>query len=141
MIKSPALNKTKLLYHINKLIDIYSLHIFLSITLNILVIAYKKSHLSFAQCYEIISCSWFVWNLTKFLYSFIRHCSQDLALKTRQYSLYEFSYLIDSFLVLFFTLTQNFMLVLLATKKRYNLLMSVTCKFWRWITLIEGVDI
>lgn len=43
-------------------------------------------------------------------------------------------------LVLFFTLTLDFVLALPLLKKKYNVIISVTCKFSKRVTLIKDVD-
>ena len=42
--------------------------------------------------------------------------------------------------MLFFTLTLNFVLAFPLTKQGFNAIMSVTCKFSKRVTLIEGAD-
>lgn len=60
-----TLDKLKLLYHINKFIDIHRLCIPLSVVLDILVIAYGESHLGFSCCYKIIVYFQFISHFTK----------------------------------------------------------------------------
>lgn len=78
--------------------------------------------------------------LTKLLCSFIHHCSQCITLQIRRHLLYGSLQPINSPLVSFFTLILNFVLALSAGKKRYNVLIPVTCKFSKQITLIKEVD-
>lgn len=52
----PPLDKTKLLYHINRLTGVYYLCISLSIVPNIFAITYGKRHSGFFQYYKIITC-------------------------------------------------------------------------------------
>lgn len=55
-LKTPAANKTKLFYHVNKLNGIDCLYIFLFVTLDILAITHRKGYPGFVQCYKIINC-------------------------------------------------------------------------------------
>lgn len=48
-------SKTKLFYHVNKLIGVHRLYIPPSVAPNILAIAHGEGHPGFARCYEIIS--------------------------------------------------------------------------------------
>ena len=139
-LEIPAADKTKLFYYVNKLTSVDCFCILPSVALDLLGIAHGEGHLSFAQYYKRISCSWFVQRLTKLLRSFIRHCPQCLALQTRRHPPYGSLQPIDFPLVPFFTLTLNFVLTLSASKKGYNALMSFTCKFLKQIKLIKGVD-
>ena len=59
----PAPDKSKLLYHVNKLTGVYRLCIPPSVAPDILVIAYGEGHPGFSRCYEIIAHSWFICGL------------------------------------------------------------------------------
>ena len=58
--ETPAADKTKLFYCVNKLTGVYRLCISPSVAPDLLAIAHGEGHLGFVQCYEIINCSWFV---------------------------------------------------------------------------------
>lgn len=111
------------------------------VVLDLLIITHGKGHLGFACCHGIISRLWYIWGLTKILRSFIHYCPQCLVLQTRKYLPYGFLQPIHLFPVFFFILTLNFILALPLIKKGYNALISVTCKFSKRVTLIEGKDI
>lgn len=53
-------DKTKLLYHINKVTSVHCLCISLSVISDIFTIAYRKKRPSFSFCYEIITYSLFI---------------------------------------------------------------------------------
>lgn len=72
--------------------------------------------------------------------AFIYHCPQCLQLQTRKHPLYGSFQPIYSLPVPFHTLTLNFGLVLPLTADGFNLLMSVTYKFSKRVTLVEGKD-
>lgn len=133
-------DKTKLLYHVNKLTGVHCLCILPSVTQDILAIAYEEGHPGFSRCYEIITRFWFIWGLTKLLRTFIRYCPQCLALQTRRHALYGSSQPLESPPVSFFILTLDFILIFLVSADGFNALMSVTCKFSKRITLIEEMD-
>ncbi len=111
-----------------------------SVASDILAVAHGKSHLRFSCCYEIITRSWFIHDLMKLLCTFIRHCSQCLALQTRWHTPHGSLQRIESHPVPFFILTLNFVLALPFSKAEYNAIMSVTYKFSKRVTLIEGAD-
>lgn len=50
----PASDKSKLLYHVNKLTNVHRLYILPSVALDILTIIHGKDHLGFSCCYKII---------------------------------------------------------------------------------------
>ena len=137
----PKPAKAKLLYHVNRLTNVYRLCIPPSVALDILGIAHGEGHPGFSRCYEIVSCSWYIHGLMKLLCSFICHCPQCLALQTRQHLPYGLLQSIESPPVPFFTLTLDFVLVLLPSKEGYNAIISVTCKFSKRVTLVEDADI
>ena len=63
-----------------------------------------------------------------------------MALQTRRHPLYKLLQSIQSPPVLFFTLTLDFLLVLPLTKEKFNVIISVTCKFSKRVTLIEDAN-
>ncbi len=136
----PVPDKSQLLYHINRLTNVHRLYISPSVASDILAIAHGEGHPGFSRCYKIITRSWFIHGLTKLLRAFIRYCPECLALQTRRHAPYGSLQLIKSPPVPFFTLTLDFVLALPLSKGDYNALMSVTCKFSKRITLIEGAD-
>ena len=133
-------DKKKLLYHVNLLTGVHRLCIPPSVAPDIFAIAHGEGHPGFSRCYEIITCSWFIWGLTKLLRTFIRHCPQCLPLQTRRHAPYGSLQPIESPPVPFFTLTLDFILALPVNADGFNALMSVTCKFSKCITLIKGMD-
>ncbi len=137
----PRPDKPKLLYHVNRLTNVHRLCIPPSVAPDILGIAHGEGHPGFSCCFEIVSRSWFICGLTKLLRSFICYCSQCLALQTRRHPLYGSLQPIESPPVPFITLTLDFVLALPLSKERYNAIMSVTCKFSKRVTLVEGADI
>jgi hypothetical protein len=69
-----------LIYHVNKSTKEKRLCISSDCVSNILVIAHDQDqdHSEFDACFEIISRSWYIRELTKALRSYIKHCSQCL---------------------------------------------------------------
>lgn len=70
--------KPKLIYHVNHVFGMHCLCIPILVAGEIIAIAYGKGHPGFAQCYEIVFCSWYIRSLTKLLRAFIYHCLQCL---------------------------------------------------------------
>ncbi len=132
------LDKSKLFYHVNRLTNVQRLCIPLSVAPDILAIAHGEGHPRFSRCYKIIACSWFIHGLTKLLRSFICYCPQCLALQTRRHPPYGSLQPMESPPIPFFPLTLDFMLVLLLSKKGFNTIMSVMCKFLKQVILVEG---
>lgn len=89
----------------------------------------------------IIMRSWFIFGLTKLFFTFICHCPLYLALQTRRYAPYRSLQLMVSPSVPFFILTLDFVLALPLSKRKYNVIMSMTYKFFKRITFIKSTDI
>lgn len=138
--KLPRPNKAKLLYYVNKPPNVHHLCIPLSVAPDIPAIVYGEGHPGFSRCYEIITCSWFIRGLTKLLCSFICYCPQCLTLQTGRHLPYRSLQPIELPLFLIFTLTLDFVLVLLLSKEGFNAIMSVICKFSKQVTLVKGAD-
>ena len=136
-ITTPLALGPKLIYHVNHVFGVHRLCIPTSVASEIIAIAYGKGHPGFAWCYEIVSCFWYIRDLTKLLRAFIRHCPQCLQLQTRRHLLYGSLQPIYSPPVIFHTLTLDFVLALPLSTDGFNLLMSVTCKFSKRVTLVE----
>lgn len=132
--------KSKLIFYLDCLTGVCHLCISPTIALKLLAIAHGEEHPSFSCCQKIISQLWFIQRLTKLLRSFICHCAQCLTFQTRRYALYGSLQPILLPPMPFFTLTLDFVLVLPLNKKSYNILMSVTYKFSKRVTLIEVKD-
>lgn len=136
----PASDKSRLFYHVNRIINVHRLYIPPSVAPDILAIAHGEGHLGFSRCYEIISHSWYIRGLTKLFQAIIRHCPQYLALQTRWHAPYGSLQPIESPPVPFFTLTLDFVLILPLSKESYNTIMSVIYKFSKRVTFIEGAN-
>ena len=136
----PPPDKTKLLYQVNRTTGNLRLCIPPTVAPDILQITHGEGHPGFSRCYEIITRSWYIRGLTKLLREFIRHCPQYLQLQTRQHRPYGSLQPIKSPPIPFFMLMLDFVLALPLTKQGYNTIMSVTCKFSKRVTLIEGAD-
>lgn len=75
-------DKIKLFYHVDKVIKVYRLYISLLVIIEIITLTHGTDHLRFSQCFEIITCSWFIQDLTQIFWSYIKHYPQYLALQT-----------------------------------------------------------
>lgn len=76
--------------------------------------------------------------MTKLLEAFIRYYLQCLPLQTRNHLPYSFLQPINLLPMTFNILVFKFMLVLPLSARGFNFLMSVMCKFFRCMALIEG---
>lgn len=79
------LNKTKLLYQVNRMTGVQCLYISPFLIPNILAIAHENWHPSSSHCYEFIMHSWFIQGLIKLLWAFIRHYSKCSTLLTKKH--------------------------------------------------------
>lgn len=136
----PALSR-KLIYYVNYVSGIYCLCIPISVVLEVIAIAYNKNHLGFAQYYEFWSYSWYIGGLTKLLQIFICYYSQCLQLQIKKYLFYSSFQPIHSLSILFYIFMLDFVLVLLLSITRFNLLILLTCKFLKQVTLVESKNI
>lgn len=134
------LNKTRLLYHINKFIGTFHLCISPLITPDILKITYRSKDLWFSCWYKIVIYLLYITGLTKLFWTFIYYCLQYPALQIRRHLFYRFLQSIKPLLVLFFILTLDFILAFLLIKKRFNAIISIIYKFLKQVIFIENVD-
>jgi hypothetical protein len=78
-------NNKNLIYHVNRSTEEKRLCISSACVSNILAIVHEQDHSEFDACFEIISRSWYIRELTKTLRSYIKHCSQCLQIQIRRH--------------------------------------------------------
>lgn len=103
-----------------------------------LQIAHSESHVGFAKCWESLSRQWYIRGLTKYLREYLKHCPQCQLYQTPRHLPHGALQPIITPPAPFHTLTIDFILALPTSKKGYEVIMSVTDKFSRKITLIPG---
>jgi hypothetical protein len=104
---------------------------------NILKIAHDAEHSDFVECYDIISFFWYIHELTKYLRQYLQHCSDCQMFQIRRHKFYDSlqSVLISD--VFFHTIIIDFILTFFEfNSEKFDIVMSVTCKFSKRITLI-----
>ena len=94
-------------------------------------------HASFHQVYNIIVVDIFIWNLSKRLIQYIIHCLQCLSCQIVQHHFYEILQSVVESSISFHTVTVNFIIDLFKTKKEFNIIITVTCKFLKKVKFIS----
>ena len=131
---------SNLIFHVDKATGIQRLCIPTNVIKDIFMIAHgNNGHPGFQRCHEIVTSSWYIHRATHHLREFIRHCPQCQLFQTRRHLPYGSLQPISSPPVPFHTLTLDFILSLpLVTPSGLDCAMSVTDKFSKRMTLIEG---
>ena len=106
-----------------------------------LEIAHSGSHVGFAKCWDSISRQWYIRNLTKKLRDYLRHCPQCQLYQTPRHLPHGSLQPILTPPTPYHTLTIDFILAIPRSTKGYDVIMSVTDKFSRKVTLIPGKSI
>lgn len=109
-----------------------------SCVLVFLEVAHSGSHVGFAKCYESISRQWYIRGLSRQLREYIRHCPQCQLYQTPRHLPHGSLQPILTPPTPYYILTIDFILALPKSRKGYDVIMSVTDKFSRKITLIPG---
>ena len=133
---SNDVNSLDLLYHTDKLTDFKRLFIFSSCIKNILQITHDDDQSEFAKCFEIVSKAWYIRELIKHLRDFIKHCSQCLTLQIRRHKSFDSLQFINSSSVSFHIIILNFILTLSKIDDDIDIIMSITNKFTKRITML-----
>src|SRR5436190_23573986 len=94
-------------------------------------------HISFHQVYNIIVVSIFIQNLSKKLTQYIIHCLQCLNCQIVQHCLYRVLQSVVESSISFHTVITDFIIDLLKTKKEFNTVITVTCKFSKKVKFIS----
>jgi len=99
-------------------------------------------YLEYAQIHKRLTDLLYFYDLLKNLYEYIQHYSQCQLSQTLHYKSYDVLQSIITSSCSFHTLTINFILILpLSKSDKYNIIMSITDKFSKAITLISDQDI
>jgi hypothetical protein len=114
------------------------LYISFNIVQDILKLAHSNNHhFEFVKCYDIIFASWYIHDFFKLLRNYFRHCSNCQIFQTRRHKFYEFMQSMFISNVLFHIITIDFILALSKSiSKKYDTIMSITCKISKRIILI-----
>ena len=112
--------------------------IFATIISNILTTTHDESHVEFARCYEKIASFYYIRNLSRYLRDFLKHCLKCQIFQTRRHRFYDSLQLILTSSIFFHTITIDFILILLSsfTTKKFDCLMSISCKYSKRILMI-----
>ncbi len=132
-------NNKNLIYHVNRSIEEKRLCISSDCVQNILVIAHDQDqeHSEFDACFEIISRSWYIRELTKAFKAYIKHCSQCLQIQIRRHKSWRNLQLIHSSSISFHILIMNFVLSLSKIKDEIDCVLSIIDKFTKRVMLIS----
>ena len=79
-----------LIFYRNKFTGLERLCISKLLIKNVLEIAHDNGHPGFDRSFEIVFKSWYIRNLSRHLYDYMKHCPKCLALQTRRYKLYDY---------------------------------------------------
>ena len=103
---------------------------------DILDLAHNDEHFDFARCFDRISASWYIRDLSRYLRDYLKHCSQCQIYQTRRHVSYDSLQFILTSSISFHTITIDFILALSKSTKDYDITMSISCKFNKRVILI-----
>ena len=93
-------------------------------------------HFEFHKCYEMLSSAYYIRNFITNLKIYLKHCPECQINQTRRHKSYKILQFIETSPISFHTIAMNFILFFFETKQ-FNCVMSVTCKFFKKMTLIS----
>ena len=96
----------------NHAYESYRLCISQSIIQNILVVAHDNNHFDFARCYEKISTFYYIRDLFKYFWNYLKHCFKCQTYQIRRYKPYKSLQSILILFVFFHIVTIDFILTL-----------------------------
>ena len=133
---SNDVNSINFLYYTDKLTNLKRLCISSFCIKNIMQIAHENDHSEFAKCFEIVLKAWYIRELIKHLWNFIKHWFECLTLQTRMHKSFDSLQFINLSSVLFHIIILNFILILSRIDDEINIIMSITNKFTKRITML-----
>ena len=101
---------------------------------------HDNDHTEFDRTYEKMTSSWYIRNLIKHLNNYIKHCSICAINRTKRHKSYDSLQWVLFSSVSFHILTIDFVLILFVTHIDINNIMSMTCKFFKRVTIISEID-
>ena len=114
----------------------YQLCIFTYLYEEIFVLIHTD-HLEYTWIHECLIDNLYLLNLLKYLHNFIQHCFQCQHIQTSQHRFYESMQSTLILLQSFYVLIINFILILLTIFDEYNIILLITDKFSKTITLVS----
>ena len=132
--------KNDLLYYTSDLADSERLCIFAAMKTEVFRQAHDLTHHDdFMRTYDRLRNSIYVHSMIKHLKTYIAHCSNCQINQTKRHSAYDELTSIVSSTIFFHTIAMNF-IVRLSLNRDMNVLLTITCKFFKKILLISSHD-
>ena len=107
-----------------------------SIIQNILRLIHDDDYDKYVKCFEKISISYYIRNLSRYFRDYLKHCSKCQIYQTRRYSSYDFLQLIFTSPIFFHIIAMNFILTLSKFFADFDIVMSISCKFFKRVIFI-----
>ena len=94
----------------------------------------------FHRIYDKIASSVYIYHLFKHFRIYIVHCSNCQFNQIKKHFVYDELTLMIILIISFYIITMNFIITLSKNKKKYNMLLTIICKFSKRILLILNKD-
>ena len=112
--------------------------IFHSIIKDIFQLVHDEEHFEYARFYEKIFVNYYIREFSQYLRDYLKHCFECQIYQTRRHFSYDFLQLILTSSIFFHTITIDFILTLSRFKKKFDCVMSIICKFIKFIIVISN---
>ena len=103
---------------------------------NILQLIHDDDHSDYVKCFEQISTSYYIRDLSRYLRDYLKHCSNCQIYQIKKHAFYESMQSILFSSISFHTIIIDFILILFVTFDELNTSMSITCKYTKRLTFI-----
>ena len=111
--------------------------IFYIVIQNIIQLIYDEiEYINYVKCFEQIASSWYIRELSCYLREYLKHCFYCQIYQIKKHIFYDFLQSILTFVVSFHTITMNFILILFKSQQNLNIVMTISCKFFKRVTII-----
>lgn len=99
---------------------------------------HEKSHLEYHKCYQILFVLFCIKNLIEKLKIYLKHCHEYQINQIKRHKTHEFLQFIDNSKVFFHIIIIDFILTLSRNIQSFDVVISITCKFFKKMTLISN---
>ena len=93
-------------------------------------------HVDYVKCFEQIASSWYIREFSRYLREYLKYCFHCQIYQIKKHIFYDFLQSILTFIVSFYTITMNFILILLKSQQNLNIVITILCKFFKRVTII-----
>ena len=93
-------------------------------------------YVDYIKCFEQITSSWYIREFFRYLREYLKYCFHCQIYQIKKHVSYDFLQSMLTSNVSFHIITMNFILVLFKSSQKLDIVMTISCKFFKRVTII-----